>query len=87
MDPINDEEETLKGKADFGIDFSYTVDNLKEFMDEDHETPLVENELFDFIFETSLSTARGIIFQSTEDIILGGILLPIISVEDLTGSD
>lgn len=72
------EEQSAKGE--FRIQYLFNVENLDELMQiSDSEAPNISGELAATLMGIAYSTSRGIILTSTENSVLGGILLPVVS--------
>lgn len=71
-------------KADYGIEFKFIVENLEEFIIKNDENEDVMNgDLGVTLLSVAFSTARGVLFQLTQNTPFKGVILPIISPKEL----
>lgn len=74
---VNEDQSAI---GEFKIQYLFHIENLEELMRISvSETPNLSGELAATLMGIAYSTSRGIILTSTENSVLGGILLPVVS--------
>lgn len=85
---VGEGEKELDIHASFGVEFSFTVSSLKNFIEEDGKKGMmIKEELGVTLMSISYSTMRGIILQETKSTLLGSVILPIIDPKKLLKAD
>lgn len=80
LDGVNEKEENMGLKGEYGIEFHYMVENMKNFIQNDGDSTQISLELGATLIGMSFSTARGIILERTQGTFFNGVILPIIDV-------
>ena len=81
---MKSENEIIGVKAEYGFDFKYFVDNLKDFIiNGNDEKKTVSGKLGVTLISIAYSTVRGIVLERTQGTYLNGIILPIIDPREL----
>lgn len=85
LEAINNDQELMGIKGEFGIEFNLSIDNLELFLEQksSDNSIKVSGELGSTIMGIIYSTARGIILEKTQNSYLRGIILPVINPADL----
>ncbi|MEQ9300969.1 MAG: hypothetical protein RIF33_20510 [Cyclobacteriaceae bacterium] len=73
--------------GEYLLEYSYIVENLSEFAEDEDGQKLVSASLGATIAGISYSTARGIVLDRTQATDFNGVLLPIINPHRLLGED
>jgi len=71
---------------DYLYEFTYEVENMKEFLSTDKERPVFTGQLIGTLLSISYSTMRGILYSKLADTQLRSIILPVINPNDLLKS-
>jgi hypothetical protein len=86
LNALDDNDQDLGLKAQYLIQFGYTIVNLKELVQTDAEELNIDPQLHTTIISISYSTARGIILERTQGSYFNGVLLPILNPSDIIKS-
>lgn len=74
----------LELKGEFGIEFQFRVENMKDFAEAKENGNIVFDSILGItMMGIAYSTARGIILQRTEGTLLSGVILPVIDPAEL----
>lgn len=84
---VNSEGEPVGASGEYLLEYSYIVENLNDFVEEDGDIKLVSATLGATIAGISYSTARGIVLDRTQATDFNGVLLPIIDPHRLLDED
>lgn len=71
---------------DYLYEFTYEVENMKEFLSTDQERPVFTGQLIGTLLSISYSTMRGILYSKLADTQLRSVILPVINPNDLLKS-
>jgi len=81
---MKSENEPVGIKAEYGFDFRYIVDNLKDFVIKGKDKKkTVSGKLGITLISIAYSSTRGIVLERTQGTYLNGIILPIIDPKEL----
>jgi len=64
--------------AEFGIEFIFIIDNLKDFTHNDDKGLIIDTSLGSTLMSIAYSTSRGLVLQETQKSKLGGVILPVV---------
>lgn len=73
----------INARGKFEIDFIFNISNLNEYVQTTDDLREIDSSLSETLLSTAYSTARGIIYTRCQGTVLGNILIPIQSVQDL----
>lgn len=81
---VNEKEEDLGLEAEYGVEFHYVIENLKDFVEkQENEIVKLKGALSATLAGISYSTARGIIWEKLSGTAFSHIVLPVINPSDL----
>jgi len=83
----DDNDEPVGANGEYLLEYSYVIDNLDDFAEENEGRKVVSPTLGATVAGISYSTARGIVLGRTQATDFDGVLLPVIDPYSLLGED
>lgn len=83
LEGLDEKEELIGIKAEYGIEFVFHVENLEEFISETDSMKAVDSILGITLLSMAYSTSRGIVLQRTQGTYFDGIILPVVDPKEL----